>query len=127
MYIIIFAVLKKGLKLEANDRRFPYYVCVATVEDVQGTYLSICILAHTLESVRTNWRKIWGQGRDGQGVFMIKNEHVQPPQATPTYIPMHIYTCLWCIYLYATSLNQSECNCNAVAGSSKAHIIPYAH
>ena len=24
------------MKLEANDRRFPYYVCVATIEDVRG-------------------------------------------------------------------------------------------
>ena len=25
-----------GMKLEANDRRFPYYVCVATIADVRG-------------------------------------------------------------------------------------------
>ena len=24
------------MKLEVNDRRFPHYVCVATIEDVRG-------------------------------------------------------------------------------------------
>ena len=28
--------LRVGLKLEADDRRFPYYVCVATIEDMRS-------------------------------------------------------------------------------------------
>lgn len=28
--------LRVGLKLEADDRRFPYYVCVATIDDMRS-------------------------------------------------------------------------------------------
>ena len=28
-----------GMKLEALDRRFPYFVCVATVADKRGTFV----------------------------------------------------------------------------------------
>ena len=31
---------KVGMKLEAVDRRFPYFVCVATVMDKRGTFYS---------------------------------------------------------------------------------------
>ena len=36
-----------GMKLEAVDRRFPYFVCVATIMDRTGTYVHVySVLVH---------------------------------------------------------------------------------
>ena len=45
---------------------------------------------------------------DKVGMGCVQERYVQNAQATPTYISLHV------VYLYASSLNQSECICNAV-------------